>query len=324
MNRDATLKDIRSWRAFFISSGEMTVETKMTQMRGAKAYAGAALRLLNVTADRGLGFGAFDNAGPTGEVRELVNSFAEAATECHGVAGPEFVKQLLARGEAGESVRNAVDHFVQSNVERDASGQVERAAKRFGLIATAGELATEFGITGWLHGTATAAAAAAFKKWVEVRGGDGKEPTEDRAAIRQVTELIVRYGESRFDEVDEHGYPVEPPVDGEGRPAPGPRPATVRYGWRKGEGHDRIWMVEDAVWESEFCRGFDHLQVSRALAQHGLLKHAKGRFTYAERFQAKRDKRFHVITGKIVASDYDRTPDDAPDDDDGLAKDLPA
>jgi len=34
------LKDIRSWRAFIMSSGEMTVETKMTQMRGAKAYTG--------------------------------------------------------------------------------------------------------------------------------------------------------------------------------------------------------------------------------------------------------------------------------------------
>ncbi len=30
INRDATLKDIRSWRAFIMSSGEMTVETKMT------------------------------------------------------------------------------------------------------------------------------------------------------------------------------------------------------------------------------------------------------------------------------------------------------
>jgi hypothetical protein len=30
-------------------------------------------------------------------VRELVKAFAEAAAECHGVAGPEFVKLLLAR-----------------------------------------------------------------------------------------------------------------------------------------------------------------------------------------------------------------------------------
>ena len=318
MNRDATLKDIRSWRAFIMSSGEMTVETKMTQMRGAKAYTGATLRLLNVSADRGLNFGAFDNAGSTGEVRELVKAFAEAAAECHGVAGPEFVKQLLARGEAGEGVRNAIDDFVRQNVEVGSAGQIERAAKRFGLIAAAGELATEFGITGWEAGVAAAAAATAFKRWTEVRGGDGKEPAEDRAAIRQVTSIIVNYGESRFDEVDERGFPVEPPLDEEGRSPPGPRPALVRYGWRKYDGEKRIWMVEDAVWESEFCRGFDPVQVSRALARHGMLKFQKGRFTSAERFQGERNKRFHIPTAKILTTDYDRTPEDVPDDDDGV------
>jgi uncharacterized protein (DUF927 family) len=318
MNRDATLKDIRSWRAFIMSSGEMTVETKMTQMRGGKAYTGATLRLLNVAADRGLGFGAFDNAGSTGEVRDLVKALAEAAAECHGVAGPEFIKQLLARGESGEGVRNAIDNFVRNNLENGAAGQIERAAKRFGLIAAAGELATEFGITGWQAGVATAAAMMAFKRWTEVRGGDGKRPAEDRAAIRQVTSIVVNYGESRFDEVDATGFRIEPASDEEGRSASAPRPAFVRYGWRKYEGEKRIWMIEDSVWESEVCKGFDPDQVSRALAQHGMLKCAKGRYTYAERYEGKRNKRFHVITAKILTNDYDATEADVPEDDDGL------
>jgi putative DNA primase/helicase len=215
MNRNATLQDIKTWRAFMLSSGEMTVEAKMTQLRGSKAYTGATLRLLNVAADRGLGFGVFDCAGATGDVRDLVNAFGAAAASAYGVAGPEFIREMIARGVDGESIRSSIEHFVRGNVEDHASGQVERAAKRFGLIATAGELATEFGILGWHVGIATAAAAAAFKKWVEVRGGDGKEPAEDRAAIRQVTDLIVRYGESRFDELDERGFKAEPDWDGE-------------------------------------------------------------------------------------------------------------
>jgi putative DNA primase/helicase len=318
MNRDATLKDIRSWRAFILSSGEMTVETKMTQIRGAKAYTGATLRLLNVAADRGLGFGAFDNAGSTGEVRELVSAFAEAAAECHGVAGPEFVKQILARGEPGEGVRNAIENFVSNNVEKDAAGKIERAAKRFGLIAAAGELATEFGITGWQVGVATAAATMAFKRWTEARGGDGKRPAEDRAAIRQVTSIIVNYGESRFDELDAKGFRIEAVSDDHGNVQSAPRPALIRYGWRKYDGEDRIWMIEDSIWESEICKGFDPDRVSRALAQHGMLKCAKGRYTYVERFEDKRNKCFHVITAKILTNDYDATDDDVPDDDDGL------
>jgi putative DNA primase/helicase len=145
MNRNATLQDIKTWRAFMLSSGEMTVEAKITQLRGSKAYTGATLRLLNVAADRGLGFGVFDCAGPTGDVRDLVNAFGTAGASAYGVAGPEFVRAIIAQGQHGESIRNAIDHFVKSNVEDHVSGQVERAAKRFGLIATAGELATEFG-----------------------------------------------------------------------------------------------------------------------------------------------------------------------------------
>jgi uncharacterized protein (DUF927 family) len=320
MTRNATLQDIKTWRAFMLSSGEMTVEAKITHLRGAKAYTGATLRLLNVAADRGLGFGVFDGAGPTGDIRDLLKDFNSAVTSAYGVAGPAFVGALVSAAELGEAIRNAIDHFVTSNLEAGASGQVERSAKRFGLIATAGELATEFGITGWFPGTATAAAASAFKRWIEVRGGDGKEPAEDRAAIRQVTELIVRYGESRFDELDKRGFKVALGRDDEGSGPLLPRHALNRLGWRKFSGDDRIWMIEDAVWESEFCKGFDPTQVSRALAKHGMLRYAKGRFTYPERFEDKRNKRFHVITAKILTRDYDRTPEDVPDDDDGLGE----
>jgi putative DNA primase/helicase len=320
MNRNATLQDIKTWRAFMLSSGEMTVEAKITQLRGAKAYTGATLRLLNVAADQRLGFGVFDSAGPTSEIRDLLKNFNSAVTSAYGVAGPAFVSALVSRAEASEAIWNAIDHFVTGNVATDASGQVERSAKRFGLIATAGELATEFGITGWFPGTASAAAASAFKKWLEVRVGDGKEPAEDRAAIRQVTELIVRYGDSRFVELDERGFKVTLGRADEGSSPPLPRTALIRFGWRKGHGDNRVWMIEDAVWESEFCRGFDPVQVSRALARHGMLKCAKDRFTYAERFEDKRNKRFHVINAKILTRDYDRTPEDAPDDDDGVAE----
>jgi hypothetical protein len=77
-------------------------------------------------------------------------------------------------------------------------------------------------------------------------------------------------------------------------------------------------MIEDAIWESEFCRGFDPVQVSKALARHGILKRREPRFTYAERFENKRNKRFHVITAKILTNDYDSTPEEAADDDDGV------
>jgi hypothetical protein len=52
----------------------------------------------------GLGFGVFDSAGPTGDVREFVNVFGLAAASAYGVADPEFVRTHLAsRGRRSDS-----------------------------------------------------------------------------------------------------------------------------------------------------------------------------------------------------------------------------
>jgi uncharacterized protein (DUF927 family) len=324
MTRNASLREIKNWRVMVLSSGELTVEVKMTQVRGAKAWTGATLRLLNVAADRGKGFGVFDSGGESGDSGELVIAIEEATAECYGHAGREFIKQLIERSIHGDAVKNSVGDFVRREAVGKSS-QVERAAKRFALIATAGELATEFGITGWSPGTATQAAAQALKTWEEMRGGDGKDDAEDRAVIRQVTKIIVLYGDSRFDELDERGFPVSPTEDGDledgGRSRPThARPVLTRLGWRKGEGDDKIWMIEDAIWESEFCGDFQSTLVSKVLARHGLLKLArhergKARYTYKELFGGKRNKRFHVLTARILSHDYDSTEaDEEPDD----------
>jgi putative DNA primase/helicase len=67
----------------------------------------------------------------------------------YGSAGPEFVRLLLAEGVSGEDVRRMVEDFVKAEVPCGADGQIIRAAQRFGLIAAAGELATQLGVTGW-------------------------------------------------------------------------------------------------------------------------------------------------------------------------------
>ncbi len=92
MNRNATVKDIKTWRASILSSGEMTIESKIQQVRGATAFTGATLRLLNVAGDRERGFGAFDHAGPTGDAGDMVKEIAAAASRYYGVAGPAFVR----------------------------------------------------------------------------------------------------------------------------------------------------------------------------------------------------------------------------------------
>ena len=60
--RDGSLQEPKGWRVSVLSSGELPVETKIAEDLGRKVRAGQTIRLLDVPADRRLGFGAFDHA----------------------------------------------------------------------------------------------------------------------------------------------------------------------------------------------------------------------------------------------------------------------
>ena len=67
------------------------------------------------------------------------------------------------------------------------------------MIAAAGELATEWGITGWRAGEATESAQRCFSNWLERRGTTGASDVE--AGIRQVRAFIAANGASRFQQI---------------------------------------------------------------------------------------------------------------------------
>ena len=72
-------------------------------------------------------------------------------------------------GEFAEKPRQAIKErreFLTYYVPEGASGQVQRFARRFALVATARELATKLGITGWEQGEALTGTVACFKAWL--------------------------------------------------------------------------------------------------------------------------------------------------------------
>jgi len=163
--RDGSLREPKSWRLSFISSGEVPLETKLSEGKG-RARAGQLLRLLDITADRGLGFGVFDNGGPQGDAGALSRAIKSAAIRAYGVAGPEFVRRIIAKRVTGDDVRTMVSEFVKDECPAGADGQVERVAHRLGLIAAAGEIAIGIGVVPWKAGEARRAAAWALRAWL--------------------------------------------------------------------------------------------------------------------------------------------------------------
>jgi putative DNA primase/helicase len=250
-SRDGSLREPRSWRIVFLSSGELPIGAKLIEERGRKARAGQEVRMLEVAASRA--FGVFDNPGPEQNAAKLAKECARAASQAYGTAGPEFVRRLLAEDISGEDVRWSVEDFVRVEIPYGADGQVVRAAQRFGLIAAAGELATKLGVTGWCGGEARAAAASEFGRWILGRGGI--EPGEVRRAIAQARLFIEQHGDLRFDDVDD----------------PGARPVLNRAGWRKGSGENRRWLILPEAWKQEVCVGLDPQLVARTLADRGML-----------------------------------------------------
>ena len=92
----------------------------------------------------------------------------------YGTALRAFIAKYCEGSEQNQEILlKKIDEFVSLNVSSDASGQVRRVARKFGLIATAGEAAIEWGILPFSKGEAYASAQRWFKIWLEQRGGSG-------------------------------------------------------------------------------------------------------------------------------------------------------
>ena len=198
------------------------------------------------------------------------------------MAGRAFLSRLVATRTANadafyQCVKGLRQQFIADHLPAGSDGQVRSVAGRFGVVAAAGELATEWGILPWEIGEATQAAAICFQAWLTERGGIGAG--EVQAAIRQVRAFFEQHGTSRFPEIrDGVAHPsspswrqklnLDPPEDhiDEMR-------TLNRCGWRR---HDKAragsFYVLPEAWKSEVCRGMDGEVAAKALADRRLLK----------------------------------------------------
>ena len=276
--RDGSLREPKTWRVLSISSGEVPVDGKLSEDRGRKTRAGQLVRLLDIPARRA--HGVFDHAGPDGDAANLAKSFKQVATSAYGTAGPEFVRRLIDERVMGDDLRAFIASFLRAHVPAGADGQIDRAAHRLGLIAAAGELATDFGLTDWRAGEATEAAAWALAQWIEERGGT--EPAEVSQAIATVRRFIEAHGEARFDSLDDSVA----------------KPVNNRAGWRKGSGKDRRWLIPTETWKVEVCAGLDANFVANVLGERGMLERAGDGLQKPTRIEG-RLQRVRAVTPRI-------------------------
>jgi len=251
------------WRTLFLSTGEVALADKMAEA-GRKARAGQEVRLADIPADAGRGLGLFEELHDFTDPAALADHLRQAAGQHYGHAIRGFLDAICQADaqELSETIRNYRESFTAQACPRTADGQVKRAARRFGLVAAAGEMAISLEILPWPEGEALDAAHACFRAWLENRGGSGAH--EVGVIISQVKYFMEQHGESRFT-----------PWDAE----KGARTIN-RAGFKKAVDADLIGREGHEGWEyyvlaetfgKELCAGFDKRLVIRVLREHGFL-----------------------------------------------------
>ncbi|QIB34336.1 DUF927 domain-containing protein [Ancylobacter pratisalsi] len=258
--RSGEARSAASWRVLFLSSGEVSLADKLSEDgRARRAAAGQEVRIVDIPADAGVGFGLFEDLHGFDSADAFARHLKSAAGHHYGHASRADLKSVVERfAEVRQQARALADQFVRDHCPDGADGQISRVTARFGLIAAAGEIAREAGILPWPEGEAMRAAARCFHDWLAQRGGI--EPAEERSAIAQVRHFIELHGASRFEPI------------GEGRDHAEPR-VINRVGFRGGDasnGYEYIVLPE--AWKTDICAGLDAAFVTKVLAKRGFLK----------------------------------------------------
>lgn len=286
---------IRSWLMTFLSTGEVGIADKMHEA-GSRVMAGQEVRVIDIRADVGAGFGIYESVHGMDGGRELSDHIKAICQKVRGVAGDAFLKCLSVDPEgAATAVKAAAEDFVRDHCPQGADGQVHRVAWRFGLAAAAGELAVAYGVLDWPAGEAVRGVAVCFRDWLANRGGIGS--SEVREALRQILGFIEMHGSSRFDEwTDKALSTAEITVD----------KARDRVGWRR-KGQDGNWeYFATAHGFAEMCRGTDQKLTVKALVEACILKPgADGKTAKAVSVPGHGKMRLYHIVPPAVEGDTD-------------------
>jgi len=156
--------------------------------------------------------------------------------------------------------------FLGEVLPNGASGQVRSVCGRFALVAAAGNIATAFGLTGWLDDEADRAATTCFRTWPDRRGSPGDREIE--VGIDRVIRFLEVNGASRFQTLGDEG---------------------------SGE-------VLPKVWKAEVAKDFDPVALAKALAlRRMLLTSSEGKNQRPVKVPSERTLKLYVFAPGILA-----------------------
>lgn len=278
-NRNGTERKIATWRLLFLSTGEATLSE---QMAGAhiKSHAGQEVRIANVEADAGSGMGLFECIHDVDTPAQFADKLSELAAGHRGHAGHAFIDHFCNnRPSCLNRIEEVKQVFIDTLNISGESGQVQRVANRFALLAAAGELATDAGITGWSEGASIHALVTCFRVWRSNWAPEGSH--EKERAIKQVQGFLQQHA-SRFESL----------------PSDGTTPHNRAGYFNSGE-----YWIFPAVFTGEVCKGLRPSTVTDALINKDYLYVDSGSRRQARRQVSGKRQRFYVISESALSDE---------------------
>lgn len=285
LTKQITAKPSYAWKVIFLSTGEKSLKEIM-QENGQKTKLGQEIRLIDIDIDQSE-YGLFDQIDFAQDGAKQSRLLVERSNQSYGVAGMEWLKYLTH--DKDKVISQAKHLLEQCNLELVAEyqqGHIVRVANAFALIAVAGELATQAGITGWQTGTAFNAVNTVFNAWVNDFEYVGDYQTKEY--ILHVKAFFEANESSRFEAITPDPDHIEKIIN--------------RVGYWKIENGEKLFLVLPEQFKNEVCKGQDSRKVAKALLIEKLIEHDTGKNTKTVRLPSRSKAiRVYVVKDAIFS-----------------------
>ena len=253
--KSGTAKPAAQWKLLMLSSGEESLSAILAKAN-IKTNAGQEVRLADIEADAGAGMGVIEQLHDMPNSKELSDYLKRQASQCYGSVGKAWLEWVVSEREQGKlasHINDLMAAYLKWLLPNGASGQVQRVASRFALVAVAGELATKAGLTGWEAEEASNSVKACFNNWLDGYGGTGNKEASN--IISHVKGFIEQHGSSRFESVNSDG--TERVIN--------------RVGFIRHKDDRMEYLIMPERFKAELCSGYDVKTVVNTLVEAGIL-----------------------------------------------------
>lgn len=251
-------RDAKQFSLMYTSTGEVTLEEHLRR-GNIELDAGLLLRFAHIPSDAGKGYGVFDCINYGTAPQDIGNRINELASQHYGHAGIKWLEYLTKdKDRTMQKAQTLLDSFIKQH-SQVKNGQANRVLRRFALVAAAGELATQAGITGWKQGRAFESVSQCFTTWLGNLGNG--ENMEETKTLEHIKAFFEANGTSRFEDLT-----VIRQADGE---VIRPR-IHNRVGYYDPE--DKVYLVSPTMFKKEMCIGMNEASVKKVLIKHGWIK----------------------------------------------------